>query len=104
MFIHWGLYSIVGKGEWYMFNQSVDVRDYKKLADQFTAEKFNVADWTQCAKDAGMKYMVMTARQHDGFSLWDSPSSFDNFTSIKSAAKKDFVAECFDPYKTRVLF
>jgi alpha-L-fucosidase len=93
MFIHWGLYSIVGKGEWYMFNQRVDVREYRKLAAQFNAEKFNAKDWVQCAKDAGMKYMVMTSRHHDGFSLWDSPSSFDNFTSINSAAKKDFVAE-----------
>lgn len=93
MFIHWGLYSIVGKGEWYMFNQNVDVREYRKLKDQFTAEKFNAKDWAQCAKDAGMKYMVLTARHHDGFSLWDSPSSFDNFTSSNSAAKKDFVAE-----------
>lgn len=93
MFIHWGLYSIVGKGEWYMFNKNVDVREYRKLKDQFTAEKFNAKDWAQCAKDAGMKYMVMTSRHHDGFSLWDSQSSYDNFTSINSAAKKDFVSE-----------
>lgn len=90
MFIHWGLYSIVGKGEWYMFNKSVDVREYRKLAAQFTAEKFNAKDWAQCAKDAGMKYMVLTSRHHDGFSLWDSPSSYDNFTSMNSAAKKRF--------------
>jgi alpha-L-fucosidase len=93
MFIHWGLYSIIGKGEWIMFNKNMDVREYRKLKDQFTAEKFNAKDWAQCAKDAGMKYMVMTSRHHDGFSLWDSPSSFDNFTSINSAAKKDFVSE-----------
>jgi alpha-L-fucosidase len=92
MFIHWGLYSIVGQGEWYMFNKSVDLREYRKLKDEFTAEKFSAKDWAQCAKDAGMKYMVMTARHHDGFSLWDSPGSYDNFTSINSAAKKDFVA------------
>ena len=93
MFIHWGLYSIIGKGEWYMFNKNIDVREYRKLKDQFTAEKFNAKDWAQCAKDAGMKYMVLTSRHHDGFSLWDSPSSYDNFTSMNSAAKKDFVAE-----------
>ena len=93
MFIHWGVYSIVGKGEWVMFSKNMDVREYRKLKDQFTAEKFNAKDWAQCAKDAGMKYMVMTSRHHDGFSLWDSPSSYDNFTSINSAAKKDFVAE-----------
>lgn len=93
MFIHWGVYSIIGKGEWYMFNKNIDVREYRKLKDQFTAEKFNAKDWAQCAKDAGMKYMVLTSRHHDGFSLWDSPSSYDNFTSMNSAAKKDFVAE-----------
>jgi alpha-L-fucosidase len=93
MFIHWGLYSIVGKGEWYVFNKSVDDREYRKLKDQFTAEKFDAKDWAQCAKDAGMKYMVMTCRHHDGFSLWDSPSSYDHFTSMNSAAKKDFVSE-----------
>lgn len=93
LFIHWGLYSIVGKGEWNMFTSRVDIREYKKLADQFSAEKFNAKAWAQCAKDAGMKYMVLTARHHDGFSLWDSPGSFDHFTSMNSAAKKDIVAE-----------
>ncbi len=93
LFIHWGLYSIVGKGEWNMFTSRVDIREYKKLADQFTAEKFNAKVWAQCAKDAGMKYMVLTARHHDGFSLWDSPGSYDHFTSMNSAAKKDIVAE-----------
>lgn len=93
MFIHWGVYSIIGKGEWVMFSKNMDVREYRKLKDEFTAEKFNAKDWAQCAKDAGMKYMVLTSRHHDGFSLWDSPSSYDNFTSMNSAAKKDFVSE-----------
>jgi len=93
LFIHWGVYSIAGKGEWYMFSDQVDVREYKKLADQFTAEKFDAKAWAECAKDAGMKYMVLTARHHDGFSLWDSPGSYDHFTSMNSAAKKDIVAE-----------
>lgn len=93
MFIHWGLYSIIGKSEWIMFSKNMYVREYRKLKDEFTAEKFNAKDWAQCAKDAGMKYMVMTSRHHNGFSLWDSPSSYNNFTSINSAAKKDFIAE-----------
>lgn len=93
MFIHWGLYSILGKGEWVMFNQPIDKDEYRKLADQFTAEAFNVSNWVQAAKSAGMKYMVLTTRHHDGFSLFDSKTSFEDFTSMNSAAHRDFVAE-----------
>lgn len=96
MFIHWGLYSMLGRGEWVMYNEQIDVDEYKKLAGKFTAENFCAENWASLAKDAGMKYMVLTTRHHDGFALWDSPSSYDNFTSINSAAKKDFVKEYTD--------
>jgi len=93
MFIHWGLYAIPAQGEWYVFSRQVDYEDYKKLSNQFTADKFDANEWASAARQAGMNYMVLTARHHDGFALWDSPSSFEQFTSMKSAAKKDFVAE-----------
>ena len=93
LFIHWGLYSIVGKGEWYVFNQQVDYREYKQLTKRFDAAKFDADAWALAAKNAGMKYMVMVARHHDGFALWDSPSSFEHFTSMNSAAHRDFVAD-----------
>lgn len=93
MFIHWGLYSILGEGEWARFNKPIDTDEYRKLTDRFTAEKFDAAQWAEIAKSAGMKYMVLTTRHHDGFSLWDSESSYESFTSMNSAAKRDFVAE-----------
>lgn len=93
MFIHWGLYALLGKGEWAMYQQPIDRDEYRKLKDQFTAEKFDARAWAKAAKDAGMKYMVLTTRHHDGFSLWDSPGSVGNFTSMNSAARKDFVRE-----------
>lgn len=93
MFIHWGLYSLVGKGEWVMYNEPIDVDTYAKLKDNFTAEKFNACSWAEVAKGAGMKYMVFTTRHHDGFSLWDSQSSYGNYTSMNSVAKKDFVKD-----------
>jgi alpha-L-fucosidase len=96
MFIHWGLYAIPAKGEWAVFSQQMDYEEYKKLSTQFTADKFNAKEWAAAAKDAGMGYMVLTSRHHDGFALWDSPSSYEQFTSMKSAAKKDFVAEYTD--------
>jgi alpha-L-fucosidase len=91
MFLHWGLYSILGQGEWTVFADQIDYREYERLTERFTAADFNPRAWAAAAKSAGMKYMVLTARHHDGFCLWDSKVS--DFKSTKSAAKKDFVAE-----------
>lgn len=96
MFIHWGLYSMLGTGCWSMFTKAIDKDEYRKLADKFTAEKFDAEKLAELAKKAGMKYMVMGSRHHDGFSLWDSESSYENFTSMNSAAKRDFVKEYTD--------
>lgn len=93
MFIHWGLYAIPGRGEWVMHKENIPADEYAKLADQFNPQRFDADQWAEIAKDAGMKYMVLTARHHDGFCLWDSPSSDKNFTSVKTAAKRDFVKE-----------
>jgi alpha-L-fucosidase len=93
MFIHWGLYAIPGRGEWVMHNEKIPQGQYAKLADEFNPQGFDADLWAGIAKEAGMKYMVLTARHHDGFCLWDSPSSYKNFTSVKTAAKQDFVAE-----------
>ena len=91
MFIHWGLYSIPAHGEWVQFYERVPQEDYNRLADQFNPSKFDAAAWVATAKQAGMKYMVLTTRHHDGFCLFDSQTT--DFTSVKTAAKRDFVAE-----------
>ncbi|MBS1705364.1 MAG: alpha-L-fucosidase [Armatimonadetes bacterium] len=96
MFIHWGLYAIPGEGEWAMHNKKIPADQYAKLAAQFKASKFDAKQWVEVAKSGHMKYMVLTARHHDGFALWDSPSSFQNFTSMTSAAHRDFVKEYAD--------
>ena len=93
MFIHWGLYAIPAKGEWHMFNDKVPAGEYAKYADEFNPQKFDAKEWAEIAKAAGMKYMVLTARHHDGFALWDSRSSFNNYTSMQHAAKRDFISE-----------
>jgi Alpha-L-fucosidase len=93
MFIHWGLYSIPGKGEWYMFNAKVPAEEYAKLADQFNPNHFDANVWAKVAKDAGMKYMVLTTRHHEGFALWNSPSSYQHYDSYDKAAHRDFVKE-----------
>lgn len=91
MFIHWGVYAIPGRGEWVMWNERIPYSEYRKLADQFQPDKFDADAWAACAREAGMKYMVLTARHHDGFCLFDSQVS--DFTSVKTAARRDFVAE-----------
>lgn len=91
MFIHWGLYSIPAIGEWTLLNQAVPFEQYKKLANKFTGSKFNAKEWIRIAKEAGAEYVVFTTRHHDGYCLYDSKIS--DFTSIKTAAKRDFVAE-----------
>ncbi|GJJ04417.1 hypothetical protein RugamoR64_49550 [Duganella rhizosphaerae] len=91
MFIHWGLYAIPGRGEWVQWNERIPVGEYAKLADQFKPEHFDADAWAQLAKAAGMKYTVLTARHHDGFAMFDDG---DNpFSSVNSAAHRDFVAE-----------
>lgn len=91
MFIHWGLYSIHGQGEWAMWNEQISVEEYAKLADEFNPDNYDPEQWAALAKEAGMKYMVLTTRHHDGFSLWDSKSSYRNFTIMNTPAKFDAV-------------
>ena len=93
MFIHWGLYALLGRGEWVMYNEAIDKDEYRELMKSFTAERFDAEKWAETAKAAGMKYMVLTTRHHDGFSLWDSPSSSEQFTSMHSAARRDFIKD-----------
>ncbi|MGB8259985.1 MAG: alpha-L-fucosidase [Terracidiphilus sp.] len=91
MFLHWGVYSIPGRGEWVQFAEQIPVDEYAKLAAEFHPEHFDADAWASIAKAGGMKYMVLTARHHDGFALFDDPES--SFTAMKSAAHHDFVAD-----------
>lgn len=90
--IHFGLYSIPGKGEWYEYNDNVPAAQYARLTRQFKPRHFDADAWAALAKGAGARYMVMTARHHDGFALFDSPCSYGHFDSVHSAAHEDFIA------------
>lgn len=75
MFVHFGPYSVLGAGEWVMNSRPVKAKDYLRLQDFFNPRAFDAARWVGAAKDAGMKYIVVTARHHDGFSNWDTRQS-----------------------------
>jgi len=92
MFIHWGLYSLLERGEWTMLVERIPRKEYAKLAWKFNPPgRFTPENWVKIAKGTGVKYMVLTTRHHDGFCLFDSKAS--DFTSVKTAAKRDFVKE-----------
>jgi len=91
LFIHYGLYSLLGRGEWVMNREQIPVDEYAKLANQFTASKFNADDIIRRARDWGMRYAVLTTKHHDGFCLYDS--KLTDFTAPKTAAGRDLVAE-----------
>jgi alpha-L-fucosidase len=85
MFIHWGLYAVPageykgerveGIGEWIMNSLKIPIAEYEKFALEFNPVKFNAEEWVSLARDAGMKYIVITSKHHDGFALWDSKVS-----------------------------
>ena len=70
LFIHWGIYANLGRGEWVLHNDQLHLDDYRQLAPRFNPVFFNATEWVLMAKDAGMRYITITAKHHDGFCLW----------------------------------
>ena len=75
LFVHWGVYSILGDGEWVMNNQNIQIDEYEKLPSFFNPIDFDPVEWVALAKEAGMKYITITSRHHDGFSMFDSKAT-----------------------------
>ena len=106
MFIHWGLYAIpggtwkdkvheTGYSEWIMYGEKIPAKEYEKLADKFNPVKFDAKAWTAIAKKAGMKYMVLTTKHHDGFSMFQSSLTPYNVVAA-TPFKRDVTRELAD--------
>ena len=115
MFIHWGLYSVLageyqgkpvgGIGEWIQETAKIPVSEYEKLAPQFNPVRYNAREWVANAKIAGMKYIVITSKHHDGFGLWRSsltdwcmkstPSQRDLLKELADACQQEGIRLCF---------
>jgi len=97
MFIHWGVYSVLGDGEWVFHERHLTVDQYNRLPAFFDPEKFDAHTWVSLAKAAGMKYITITSRHHDGFAMFDSKVSDWNIvarTSYKKDPLKMLADEC----------
>ena len=107
LFIHWGLYAIPagewkgahvpGLGEWIMNRARIPVSEYERLAQQWNPTEFDAERWVQLAEDAGMKYIVITSKHHDGFAMFDSKVSRWNVvaaTPFKRDVLKELAAAC----------
>ena len=97
MFIHWGVYSLLGAGEWVMQNRNIQVPGYEWLASTFNPVKFDAATWVGLAKRAGMRYITITARHHDGFSMFGSRTiryNIVDWTPFKRDPLQELAEEC----------
>jgi alpha-L-fucosidase len=108
MFIHWGVYAVPAGSwqgrpsgaEWIMNTAKIPVADYRALATNFTAAKYNPQAWAQLAADAGVKYVVITAKHHEGFALFDS--AYSDWNAVKaSGAKRDLIQPLADAVRAK---
>ena len=97
IFLHWGLYSMLAQGEWVMTNQNLNHLEYRKLASGFYPSRFDAAEWVAAIKASGAKYICITTRHHEGFSMWNTQYSDYNIvkaTPFQRDILKELAEEC----------
>ena len=97
IFLHWGIYSMPAQGEWYMNNANIDRMEYAKLASGFYPSRFNAREWVSAIKASGAKYICLTSRHHDGFSMFHTQYSDYNIVDATPFGRdilKELSEEC----------
>jgi alpha-L-fucosidase len=89
--IHWGLYALVGKGEWALFTENIPVEKYRMLMAKFNPTRFCADEWADLMLESGQKFLIFTSKHHDGFCLWDT--KLTDFKVTNSAFGRDVIAE-----------
>lgn len=97
MFIHWGLYAIPARGEWIRNQERITVEDYQVYFDEFNPVDYDPKQWARLAREAGMKYAVLTAKHHDGFCLFDS--ALTDYKSTNTQCGRDLVREFLEAFR-----
>lgn len=101
MFIHWGLYCIPARGEWVMSDEQIKKVDYVKFFDEWNPVYYDAKAWAKAAKNAGMKYAVLTTKHHEGFCLFDS--QYTDYKSTNTKCGRDLVREFVDAFRAEGL-
>ncbi|HBE41090.1 MAG TPA: alpha-L-fucosidase [Bacteroidales bacterium] len=101
MFIHWGLYAMPARHEWVKNRERMTNEQYQKYFEMFDPDLYNPKEWAKMAREAGMKYVVLTAKHHEGFCLFDS--KFTDYKSTNTPVKKDLIKEFVEAYRAEGL-
>ena len=101
LFVHWGLYSIAGRGEWYKQIDEISDAEYDRYFDHFRADLYDPAKWAATARKAGMRYALLTTKHHDGFCLWDS--EYTDYKATNTPAGRDLVEEFVTAFRAEGL-
>lgn len=101
MFIHWGLYALPARHEWVKNRERMTNEQYQKYFELFNPDLFNPREWAKMAKEAGMKYVVLTAKHHEGFCLWDS--KFTDYKSTNTPFGRDIIKEYVEAFRAEGL-
>jgi len=101
MFIHWGLYASPARHEWVKNYERMTNEQYQKYFDIFNPDLFNPKDWARMAKGAGMKYVVLTAKHHEGFCLWDS--KYTDYKATNTPFGRDIIKEYVEAFRSEGL-
>ena len=97
IFIHWGLYAIPARGEWIRSQEQMSIEEYNRYFEEFDPKAYDPKQWARIAKKAGMKYVVMTAKHHDGFCLFDS--QYTDYKSTNTKCGRDLIREYLDAFR-----
>jgi alpha-L-fucosidase len=101
MFIHWGIYALPARHEWVKNRERITNEDYQKYFDHFDPDLYNPKDWAKKARQAGMKYAVITTKHHDGFCLFDS--KYTDYKATNTPAGRDLIREYVDAFRAEGL-
>jgi alpha-L-fucosidase len=101
MFIHWGLYALGARHEWLKSREEIDDPGYEKYFDAFDPDLYDPRDWARRARAAGMKYVVLTAKHHEGFCLWDSRVT--DYKAPNTPAGRDLIAPFVEAFRAEGL-
>ena len=97
MFIHWGLYALPARHEWVRHNERISNEQYQKYFDRFDPDLYNPREWARLAREAGMKYFVITTKHHEGFCLWDS--KYTDYKSTRTPYGKDLLKPMVEAFR-----